>query len=104
MALTNSQKSSIESIKKDIERKKNNIENIKNQMVRYQTNTKIMINKYKESLKNAKDPMMKNTHRKSIESTKLSLKEQVGHYKREIENIKRNIAGLKENIIRIKSR
>ena len=50
MALSDSQKSSIESKKRDIERKKNEIENIKRQKERMQSNAKLSINKNKEYL------------------------------------------------------
>jgi hypothetical protein len=104
MALTDSQKSSIESKKSDIERKKNEIENIKKQKERMQSNAKISINKNKEYLKNAKDPNSKNMYRSNIESETKFLKNQIVDYNRGIENVKRNITSLKEEITRIKSR
>ena len=48
MALTDSQKSSIESKKKDIERKKNDIENVKKQKQRMQDDCKNQIKNNKE--------------------------------------------------------
>ena len=104
MALSDSQKSSIESKKRDIERKKNQIENVKQQKERMQSNTKISINKNKESLKNAKDPNSKNMFRKNIESETKFLKNQIVDYNRTIDNIKKNITMLKDEISRIKSR
>jgi len=104
MALSDSQKSSIESKKRDIERKKTQIENVKQQKERMQSNTKISINKNKESLKNAKDPNSKNMFRKNIESETKFLKNQIVDYNRTIDNIKKNITMLKDEISRIKSR
>ncbi len=104
MALSDSQKSSIESKKRDIERKKDQIENVKQQKERMQSNTKISINKNKESLKNAKDPNSKNMFRKNIESETKFLKNQIVDYNRTIDNIKKNITMLKDEISRIKSR
>lgn len=104
MALTDSQKSSIESKKRDIERKKNEIENIKQQKERMQSNAKLSINKNKEYLKNAKDANSKNMYRGNIESETKFLKNQIVDYNRDIENVKRNITSLKEEISRIKSK
>jgi hypothetical protein len=104
MALTDSQKSSIESKKKDIERKKNNIENVKKQKQRMQDDCKNQIKNNKEWLKNAKSPLEKSRFRDSIEGTTKFLKNQIVDYNRDIESIKRNITILKEEISRIKSR
>ena len=104
MALTDSQKSSIESKKRDIERKKSEIENIKQQKERMQSNAKLSINKNKEYLKNAKDTNSKNMYRSNIDSETKFLKNQIVDYNRDIENVKRNITSLKEEISRIKSK
>lgn len=104
MALTDSQKSSIESKKRDIERKKNEIENIKKQKERMQSNAKLSINKNKENFKKAKDTNSKNMYRSNIESETKFLKNQILDYNRKIDNVKRNIALLKEEISRIKSK
>lgn len=104
MALTDSQKSSIESKKRDIESKKRDIENIKRKKCSFQSNTKIMIAKYKESLKSAKNASEKDTYKKAVVSTTNSMKDAIENFNKNIVDIKRNIESIKAEINRIKSR